>query len=423
MTTVDAQGIPGLHRISVGPPQRFPALDGYRALAALAVVTTHVGFQTGHTINGSLGGAVARLEIGVSLFFVLSGFLLYLPHARAGVAGFVAPTTRDYLWRRALRIFPAYWVTVVAALLLVRGNEVARTDPTVWLSNLTLLQVYTDQPFVAGLTQMWSLCAEVAFYVALPLMADLATRRHRGDVPASTRRQLTVMAVLVSVAWAWQLWSRSEAWPLPTDGTLWMPAYLDWFAAGMALAVVHSYLHLQPRDSWGSWARTIRDVSALPWTCWIAAAGLYLVLVTPVAGPRDLETSSTGEALTRHILYGVVAVLVMLPGLLETSGGPTRLLASRPLRWLGTISYGVFLYHLIVLDLVFVAQDRAFFSGGFWQVLGPTVGISIVVAAISWYLLESRALRLKSWGPGRRRSRHALDSAHPGPHSPPAQQD
>jgi peptidoglycan/LPS O-acetylase OafA/YrhL len=390
--------------------RRFASLDGYRAVAALAVVVTHVGFQTAHTVNGPLGSLVARLDIGVALFFLLSGFLLYLPHARAATMGARRPATGAYLWRRALRVMPAYWLAVTAALLLVRGNEQARVDPSAWLRQLTLTQVYTEDGLAPGLTQMWSLCVEVSFYLALPLLAALSTARHRGDPRRSAQGQVLVLIGFGALAWAWQLWVRSGGGPEAQLSTLWLPAYLDWFALGMGFAVLHTYLHSVAPTSWARVARLAADAAQTPWACWAIAAGLYLVVSTPLAGPLSLDTPTPSEALARHILYGLIASLLLLPGFLEVPGGPTRLLASPPLRWLGTISYGIFLYHLVVLDLVFAAQNRPYFIGGFWAVLVPTVTVTVGVSAISWYALEKRVLRLKSRGPGRPRPSHALET-------------
>src|SRR4051812_409189 len=97
--------------------QRLPALDAVRALGALAVVAHHVGFATGVNLSGGpWSGWLARLDVGVAVFFVLSGFLLFRPWAHAQATARERPKTLRYLWRRALRILPAYWLTVVVCL-------------------------------------------------------------------------------------------------------------------------------------------------------------------------------------------------------------------------------------------------------------------------------------------------------------------
>ena len=87
----------------------FPALDGVRILAATAVVVNHVASKTGTSyVDGLAASLLGHLDIGVAVFFVLSGFLLFRPFPQAAARGRAAPGTGAYLWRRALRILPAY---------------------------------------------------------------------------------------------------------------------------------------------------------------------------------------------------------------------------------------------------------------------------------------------------------------------------
>ena len=95
----------------------FDALDGYRAIAALMVLLTHVATSTGVSVSAGVWGHVlARFDFGVPLFFLMSGFLLYRPWARASLEGRPRPDLRRYAIRRAARILPLYWVVVVVTL-------------------------------------------------------------------------------------------------------------------------------------------------------------------------------------------------------------------------------------------------------------------------------------------------------------------
>jgi len=121
-------------------PSRLPALDALRAVGAAAVVGTHVGFATGATGATAFGGLLARMDVGVAIFFALSGFLLFRPFAYAAATGTRRPGARRYLWRRALRILPAYWLTVLVCLAVLPGNaDAPRAD---WLRFATLTQIY-----------------------------------------------------------------------------------------------------------------------------------------------------------------------------------------------------------------------------------------------------------------------------------------
>src|SRR4051812_9992430 len=148
---------------------RFPALDGLRAVGALAVLTTHVGFHSGASLDGPFAGLLARLDVGVAIFFAISGFLLYRPHVVAWFDGTLPPLTLPYLRNRALRILPPLWVAVLLA-----GVLVPRKDGVGWatyLQHASLTQIYFDGPAADGLTQLWSLATEVAFYLLLPALA------------------------------------------------------------------------------------------------------------------------------------------------------------------------------------------------------------------------------------------------------------
>jgi peptidoglycan/LPS O-acetylase OafA/YrhL len=94
-------------------------------LAALLVLGTHAAFATGKLTHGYLGLVYARLEIGVPIFFVLSGFLLFRPWVRAAAAGLAAPSVRHYARRRLRRIMPAYLVTVLLAYYCSRSSWLA----------------------------------------------------------------------------------------------------------------------------------------------------------------------------------------------------------------------------------------------------------------------------------------------------------
>jgi peptidoglycan/LPS O-acetylase OafA/YrhL len=175
-------------------------LDGLRAIGALAVVTTHVGFHTGTSLNGPFAGILARLDIGVAIFFAISGFLLYLPHAVAWFEGTLPPLTLPYLRNRALRILPALWLAVVLAAVLVPHK-----DSVTWatyLQHATLTQIYFHGLAADGLTQLWSLATEVAFYLLLPGLAKLLTGYER-PTRRSVRWRLVVLGALVLLGPVW----------------------------------------------------------------------------------------------------------------------------------------------------------------------------------------------------------------------------
>jgi peptidoglycan/LPS O-acetylase OafA/YrhL len=137
----------------------------------------------------------------------------------------------------------------------------------------------------------------------------------------------------------------------------------------------------------------LRDVASDGPSCIGVGLLLFAISCTPVAGPVTLVGPTLWEGMAKHMLYAAAAFFLLLPAFL----GPHDSLVSRamsvpPLRRLGQISYGVFLWHLLLLELLQPALGIPLFGGGFWRLWPITVGASIAVATVSWLVLESPVL-------------------------------
>jgi peptidoglycan/LPS O-acetylase OafA/YrhL len=372
----------------------FPVLDTLRAVAAVAVLGTHAAFWSGAYAQPVYGTALARLDVGVSVFFVLSGFLLSRPWIARHRAGLAPPSTSRYLWKRALRLVPVYVVTVVAALTLLPGNDGAGAGT--WAKTLLLGNIYVDDRLPDGLTQMWSLSTEVAFYLALPVLMWLALSRGRGA--GRDRLGLVALAMtLVSVVWLLDL---SVRWD--HGGTmirLWLPSYLLWFAVGILLA---SY-DVRSREDRGAADRVtavVRELGRSPGLCWLAAGALLVIAATPLAGPADLTPTTLGAALTKNVLYAGIAGFVILPGIFAPAESTfVRLLASPVLRHVGHLSYGIFCVHLILLELIADWRDMPLFEGRGVELFVLTLAASLAVSELLHRAVERPALRLRDAWP------------------------
>jgi peptidoglycan/LPS O-acetylase OafA/YrhL len=370
----------------------YPGLNALRALGALMVLTTHVGFDTGRILSGWTGSALARMDFGVAIFFVLSGFLLGRPFLLNGALG--RPTSmRTYFWKRGLRILPLYWLVVVAALVFQTGN--GYVTPAMWARNFTLTQLYHPDLLPQGLTQMWSLCTEVAFYVVLPFLAILlVSRRRRDGRRLSSVWIYSVLGVLMVGGVAWQ--ARVATVP-GADGHFaqWLPGYLPWFAVGLALATASVCEQLGRDAALG--VRVCRRMAADPLGCWLAAALVFGLACTPLAGPRTLLAQTSWEAGVKCVLYAVSSGLLVLPlvfGHLQEH--PIRQLCNHPVPFfLGEISYGIFCIHLLVLNGVQQQDGLTLFTGHFLEVWCLTVAITVLLATLSYYVVEKPFLRLK----------------------------
>ena len=359
---------------------RYPGLNGLRALAATAVVTTHSAFWSGSYTPDTGGYALARLDVGVAVFFALSGFLLSQPLFRAAAEGRPAPRTAAFLWRRALRILPAYWLCVVAAMLFLPGNEGATT--TDWLRFLGLAQIYSRNWHADGLDHAWSLCTEVAFYLVLPLLVrGLLSVGGRGWHP---RRILVALAAVSVLGFGWFAWAAGDPFVFGSL-TLWLPAHLSWFAAGMAMAV------LSVSATEDRLVRAAHELGSSLWTCWGGAAALFCIAAGPQTGSVLLNQALTpAPGVFKHVLYTGIAALAVWPLVFgdQTAGRTRRLLSSRPMHWFGEISYGVFLFHMPLLMALWTL-----FVDPLPVVLGGTLAAAILVAAVSYQLVERPLVR------------------------------
>nr|WP_269090337.1 acyltransferase [Corynebacterium riegelii] len=316
----------------------LPQLDGLRGLAALGILTTHVAFQTGLTST-----FVERFDYFVAVFFALSAFLL-------SRGQWVA---KGYYYRRLVRLAPAYLTCV--AVVLVALPPLTHVSLQQVLANVFLLQVYVPDGLIEGLTQLWSLCVEVAFYLVLPAYMALGDRG----------RQL---ALLIAVPFG-------LAWPWLVDQQTWPPSYAPWFAVGLILAELE---RLGVRWRGPRW----------PWLL-AAAAIAYLA---GLAGPAGLTHPTPAEFNVRVILGTFFAAFVVGPyALTGAEKGANSVLASRPMRTLGRWSYSLFLWHVAVLYFAFPTLGVPWFSGHFVPVWVFTTVASLVVSYASYELVERPA--------------------------------
>jgi peptidoglycan/LPS O-acetylase OafA/YrhL len=371
--------------------QRFPALDGVRALAAFGVVLTHVGFTTSRSVQPDLFGAViARGDFGVTVFFLLSGFLLYRPFAMRSFGVGPRPHVPEYLWRRALRILPALWLTTAITLAFVTTYRVRTSD---WLHYLLLIQTYDHHDYDPNLSQLWTLVVEVSFYALLPMLAAAVGGPSRG-ADTVLRRQAVMLGMLCGTALTFNV-IVSYTSLTQTQALLWLPGYLDWFAAGMALAVLNV---VPPGTSALAGVReTARIWAANRGLCWLIAGTLFLISTLPVGIPRTLAPATFWEWTTQHYVYGSAAFFIMLPLVIGSrDGAADAVLGSRTARLFGNLSYSIYLWHVPTMLWLQRRLGYREFHGHFWPLLVATSAVTFAIAAASWFLVERPILRYGS---------------------------
>ena len=267
---------------------------------------------------------------------------------------------------------PAYLVTVLTAYVLYHFRAAGPNPGHTWvglLRNLTLTHIYADgylgKYLHQGLTQMWSLAVEASFYIALPLLAYLL-------LVLISRRQwrpkllVGVLLGMSLISPAWLILVHAFRW-FPDGARLWLPTYLAWFLTGMLLTVLQ--------------AMRVRCYAfvAIP-----LAIICYFIDSTPIGGAPTTSPKSVTEALVKTVFYAVIAGLAVAPLALGDQGWYSRLLASRPMVWLGEISYEIFLIHLITMEFAMVYVVRAHVYTG--PALKLFIATMVLTIPLAWLL-------------------------------------
>jgi peptidoglycan/LPS O-acetylase OafA/YrhL len=330
------------------------------------------------------------MEGFVSLFFVLSGFVLFRPYAVAAAVGSPWPGVGRYALRRVLRILPAYWLLVVVCFLTVT-DEVP--DLGTWIRHLTLTQHYTQQPLLPGVGIAWTLVVEAVFYALLPALAvglfGRAGRRH----PAVWRPGRTVAIQLaagfvISIAWLSQIRPGRLSVFLHAN---WFPSFAMCFAVGMAMAVASVARHTgtAPRR----WA-VLDHLGQAPWACASIGVGLF-ALSTSAAGPLGgLGIPTAGDLVAEQLLYLGASTFILLPVVFGARRTGLHAVLAHPVpHWVGTVSYGLFLWHPTVVHAIAAVQGPPWGTSTVRLFLLTLAG-GLLLAAVSWYGVERPALRL-----------------------------
>ena len=284
---------------------------GWRPLTACAparrspVVAYPVALSSALSRHGAFAPVFSLLKGGMAIFFVISGFLLYLPYARVLRHASKLPSWRTYAQRRAVRIVPAYWLVLTVIAATSFGASIIKGS---WWRYYGLTQIYDRSTVAGGLPVAWSLCVEVTFYLMLPFLALLAAR-----LGASQRVSGRYMgqAVLIGGLAIGSLVLRGQlsgpvTGEVPRHGLLLATSllgFLDWFAWGMGLAVCLSAW--EARSEGLAW---LRRFVALPGRSWGMAAVLFLLARID---PTDLFLPLYGAL--PHLLIGAAALLLVAP--------------------------------------------------------------------------------------------------------------
>jgi peptidoglycan/LPS O-acetylase OafA/YrhL len=345
-----------------------PQLDGLRAIAVTMVLLHHFDIGQGMGLEG------------VMLFFVLSGFLItsILLRMREQINATnvgIGWGLRQFYARRFLRIFPLYYLVIFVALAF---NVTFARDYAGWLLTYTInLKMASQGWYIANFAHFWSLAVEEQYYIFWPWLVLI--------LPTRFLLPVTLLMIAIGPLYrfinvlAWTYWESDRDGLVLYISTL---TSLDSLGMGSLLAVASAKKSTKPQM-----LEYIR-MFALP-------VGLAILVSLKYA-----SSTALGNKL-EMVLYNTVIATIFTWAVLAASSGfkgvPRRILEFPPLVYIGKISYGVYVYHLLVPGLLASILGLAGFSlpSGVWAQFVIYTIATLMLATVSWFTFELPINRIK----------------------------
>ncbi len=378
---------------------RLPVLDGARTLFVLLIGCYHIWQQSWLTPGITIGSLYISMDpflrsgyIWVDALLLLSGFLLYLPHAEAAEGSSKVPRVWQFYKKRLLRIVPSYYLCVVIMLIFVALPQGSYNNSdgslNLWYMGRDLLAhatfthtlfrfSYTGTPLNGAL---WTLGVEMQFYLLFPLIARLFRKK-----PA-----LCYLG-LVAIAFAYRGWVSTL-----DDSTLYfnqLPAQLDVYANGMLLAGV--YCALKHRMKQDGWTRALFTGLLVLSCCAIVS------LTSAQAGENGYDHIRLGQMQRRYLFSAAVGLGLI--GLLYGARPLRLLMGNRVTYILSTLSFQFYMWHQVFAvqlkkwNIPVSAYETPWSVGDrTWQYLyvGLCFAGTLAISALVTYLFEQPIARL-----------------------------
>ncbi|MEA2185725.1 MAG: hypothetical protein QOK16_736 [Solirubrobacteraceae bacterium] len=376
--------------------------DGVRGVGMLCVFFTHlfiIADPDPHSNVAAYGWAaplLGHIDLGLSAFFVLSGYLIARPFARAYVAGTRKPRLSSYVRNRVLRVVPAFYLFTVLVLLRfgldgsIETGPGAPTATSEWwqvLGQFLFVQGQVAGPAAVPIGPAWSIGAEVAFYVLIPIAAFVAYRV--GERIASQRKRVVLALVAIAGLTFLSIAARGAGDKYAFTWLTSPPAIMYVFMPGVAVAILEPLLVEAFRDR----ATRARLVA------WGAFAAAALCAVAYAVTDYDVRQTPIHHALGQRALIAALATGALIFGLVVLqlgTGKAPRVFGNRVMLWMGARSYSFYLVHIWILfelDQI-LARDMPLAT----RVILMTVialPITTLVAALSYRYVERPFLERK----------------------------
>lgn len=342
------------------PAGHLPQLDALRAFAVTFVLIFH-WFPQDALINTTPNGS-----IGVTLFFVLSGFLItqiLIQNRNQILAGKTTQSAvyKNFIIRRALRIFPVYYLFLTFVYLVLPETSDISTKPAYYYFYAYNILLHNTGNWSDLLSPFWSLSVEEQFYLVWPTVILLT--------PRSQLRRIIIFTIFLGLG-------TRIAWALNgnTEGVLTLTC-LDAFGIG----ALWSYIVVEQPETIPVFRKQLRWATLLALAC-------FLFLLT--------QPYSSFFRIYQRTILSVLSLYIVVHASFGFKGLIGRVLMNPALVYMGKISYGIYVYHMVVSSHLtgFVLNKLSRFSPislhNPWIHLGTSFVLLMLVASLSWYLIE-----------------------------------
>ena len=403
-----------------GKRNSIAVLDGVRAIAILMVIVFHINRITGDSLWNQMANPLASSVAtaggtGVTLFFVLSGFLLFMPFAKALLFDTPWPLARVFYLRRVLRIMPGYYVSLFLLILFMHPEYLQRDHLKDLLLFLTFFMDSSHSTFRQLNGPFWTLATEWQFYMLLPLIC-LAFALFVRQIPLHNRFKAVTFCILVVIAWGLFVRYFGLYYLNHPEKTVLVPRpvlnillffsfgitgkYTEDFAVGMFISLCYMYAqNPSTRRKFGeTWARL---------SPWLWGGG---IVVLTFGAMWHFNDASRGWSFLNGLLpvYDWLSEMILsfgfgacIAAILYGTPAFKRVFEWAPLRWIGLISYSLYMWHLPLL-VIFTVQvapwlhltNKFVVYGLLWLwafvVVFPFAFISFIMVEKPWMKLGDR---------------------------------
>jgi peptidoglycan/LPS O-acetylase OafA/YrhL len=372
--------------------------DGVRGVGMLLVFFTHLFLladpgQQNMLVYGWAAPVLGHLDLGLAAFFVLSGYLIARPFARAYVAGTRRPPLADYARNRVLRVAPAFYLFTVLVLLRFGLDGDLRNPPGADTSSLLqvlgqflFIQGQTGGPAAVPIGPAWSIGAEVGFYILIPVSAFVAYRVG-SRLPTPGRRAGVAIAAIAALTFVSIVLRAHDKFHFA-----WLtspPAIMYVFMPGVTVAIVEPLIAARLRGH-------TRIARPLAWAAFAAAA---LAAVLYAVTDYDPRQTPIHHALGQRALLAVLCTGALIFGLvvlqLGTDRAP-RLFGNRLMLWMGARSYSFYLVHIwILLEIDHALGAGESIPARVAIMVAVALPVTTAIAALSYRYVERPFLERK----------------------------